>query len=145
MLGQPSWPGFPQWPRTGGPLLCNGSPWAGIHILPFSWVRSPGTVQLGPLPRGLQGGHQDVGQIAFLSEVQSHLPSFGSCWKNSVLSGCRTKVPLSLLTGHPRLPEAALTQHGSLVLHGQQESVSPSCLPWDLREPWNDIHHHRDV
>ena len=100
-------------PRPGGPLLCNGFPWPGLHISPFPWGRSPGTVQLGPLPRGPQGCPQGVGQTAFLSEAQGHLPSFGSCWKNSVLSGGSTNVPLSLPTGHPRLPEAALTQHGS--------------------------------
>ena len=78
-----------------------------------SWFRSPG-IKHSPLTLCLsQGCHQGVGQTAFLSEAQGHLPSFGSCWKNSVLSSCRTNIPLSLPTGRPRLPEAALTQHGS--------------------------------
>ena len=111
-------------PQGWGSTLCKGSPWPGVRISPFPWARSPGTVQLGPLPRGPQGCHQGVGQTAFLSEAQGHLPSFGSCWKNSVLSGCRTNVPPFLPTGHG-LPEAALTQHGSF----SSSSSAGECLP----------------
>lgn len=41
---------------------------------------------------------------------------------------CRLAIP-----GSRRLPSHSTA---ALVLHGQQESVSRSCLPRDLREPW---------
>ena len=108
---------------------------SGVQVQ-FSWVLYPGACKAA---------------IKVWARLHSFLKfrvifqALGAIGRIQFFSGYRTKVPLSLLTGRPRLPEAALTQHDSLVLHGHQESVSRSCLPWDLREPWNDIRHHRDV
>lgn len=68
---------------------------AHFHYLSFHGQDS-GTAQWSPLLRVSQGYNQRVSQAAFLSGVQTFLPSLWVSQKYLVSCGCRTEVPILL-------------------------------------------------
>lgn len=129
------WPGVP---RPGGLLLCNGFPWPAFTFRCF----------LGAESRYSSAGSSAQGPAKAASKVWARLHSFLKLRVIFQALGAVGRIlffPVVALTSSfladwpsPAPGGRLLTQHGSFSSSRSAGEPSPrSCLPRDLREPWD--------